>query len=80
MQPFGNSLVTMTVTGARSGHDARAAVRRLRPLAGGQKILQVSAGFTYSWSTAAAACSKVDPTTIKINGVTVDPAASYRSP
>ena len=29
-------------------------------------------------ASAAAACSKVDPTTIKINGVTVDPAASYR--
>jgi 5'-nucleotidase len=42
------------------------------------RILQVSNGFTYSWSLSAPACNKVDPVTIKINGVTVDPNATYR--
>ena len=43
----------------------------------GDRILQVSAGFTYSWGSAPA-CDKVDPATITINGVSVDPSASYR--
>ena len=77
VQPFGNSLVTMTLTGAQIdtlleqqfiGCDGQTANR----------ILQVSNGFTYSWSLGAPACSKVDPTTIMIGGVPVDPAASYR--
>jgi 5'-nucleotidase len=42
------------------------------------RILQVSAGFSYTWSASGGACNKVDPTTIKLNGVTIDPAASYR--
>ena len=42
------------------------------------RILQVSNGFTYSWSSSAPACNKVDPTSIKLNGVTLDPAGSYR--
>jgi len=78
VQPFGNSLVTMTVTGANLDTMLEQQFVGCGQPTNGQKILQVSAGFTYSWSTAAAACSKVDPTTIKINGVTVDPSASYR--
>jgi 5'-nucleotidase len=42
------------------------------------RILQVSAGFTYSWSLSAPACDKVDPATIMINGVVVDPTTSCR--
>jgi 5'-nucleotidase len=77
VQPFGNSLVTMTLSGAQidtlleqqfNGCDTQTANR----------VLQVSAGFTYSWSLSAPPCDKVDPATIQINGVTVDPAASYR--
>lgn len=77
VQPFGNSLVTMTLSGAQidtlleqqfTGCGAQNANR----------VLQVSAGFSYTWSASAPACSKVDPSTIKINGVTVDPNGSYR--
>jgi 5'-nucleotidase len=77
VQPFGNSLVTMTLTGSQidtlleqqfNGCGTQNANR----------ILQVSDGFTYSWSLSAPACDKVDPATIQINGVTVDPNASYR--
>ncbi len=79
VQPFGNSMVTMTLTGAQIdalleqqfiGCGQTAATR--------QKILQVSTGFSYSWSLSALPCNKVDALTIKIDGVTVDPAASYR--
>jgi 5'-nucleotidase len=77
VQPFGNSLVTMTLTGAQIdtlleqqfiGCGTQTANR----------VLQVSNGFTYSWSLSAPICSKVDPSTIKINGVTIDPNADYR--
>ena len=77
VQPFGNSMVTMSLTGAQidtlleqqfNGCGTQNANR----------ILQVSAGFTYSWSASTPACSKVDPSTIMINGVVVDPAAIYR--
>lgn len=78
VQPFGNSMVTLTLTGAQIDTLLEQQFVGCGQPANGQKILQVSAGFTYSWSFSAAACNKVDPTTIKINGVTVDPNASYR--
>jgi 5'-nucleotidase len=78
VQPFGNSMVTMTLTGAQIDTLLEQQFVGCGQPAGGQKILQVSAGFTYSWSLSAVACNKVDPTTIMINGVTVDPLASYR--
>ena len=43
------------------------------------KVLQVSNGLTYTWSASAARSAAASTTaTIKIDGVTVDPAASYR--
>jgi 5'-nucleotidase len=70
-QPFGNSLVTMTLTGAQIDAllEQQFVVNR---------ILQVSEGFTYEWNASAPTGSKVDPATIKIGGVTVDPATGYR--
>ena len=79
VQPFGNSMVTLTLTGAQI--DTLLEQQFIgcgQTTATGQKILQVSNGFTYSWSTSAPACDKVDSSTIKINGVTVDPSGSYR--
>jgi 5'-nucleotidase len=77
VQPFGNSLVTMTLTGTQIDtlleQQFVGCAQTDR-----DRILQVSAGFTYSWSLSAPACDKVDPATIMINGVPVDPAASYR--
>lgn len=75
VQPFGNSLVTMTLTGAQID-------RVLEQQWDGQgtspKVLQVSNGLTYTWSASGPLGSRVDDASIKINGVTVDPAASYR--
>lgn len=87
VQPFGNTLVTLTLTGAQihtlleqqftgctAGYPAGTP-------ASGQpfnRIMQVSGGFSYEWSEKGTPCDNVDPASIKINGVVVDPAASYR--
>lgn len=76
VQPFGNSLVTMTLTGAQ--------IERLleEQLPGctlaAARILQVSAGFTYTYSASGPVCDRVNPSTIMLNGVPVNPTASYR--
>jgi 5'-nucleotidase len=66
----------MTLTGAQI--DTLLEQQFNNPGPGESRMLQVSAGFTYSWSASAPVGSKVDGSTIKINGVTVNPAASYR--
>lgn len=38
----------------------------------------MSDGFTYQWSASAPKDSKVDPASIMLNGVVLDPIASYR--
>jgi 5'-nucleotidase len=76
VQPFGNSLVTMTLTGAQI--DALLEQQFDNPSVGSSRILQVSSGFEYEWSAGAAVGSKVDPTTIKIAGVTVVAGSDYR--
>lgn len=86
-QPFGNSLVTMTLTGAQihtlleqqftgctAGYPADA------PPAGQpfDRILQVSTGFTYAWKEKGTPCDNVDPASILLDGTPLDPAAGYR--
>ena len=73
VQPFGNSLVVMTLTGAQ----IETLLEQQFTMAG-NKILQVSEGFSFTWSASAPIGSKVDPASIKFAGVTVDPAKSYR--
>ena len=76
VQPFGNSLVTMTLTGA----DIDLALEQQfnNPTPGATRILQVSDGFTYEWSASAPVGSKVDIASIRINGVAISAAATYR--
>lgn len=71
VQPFGNSLVTMTLSGAQIH-------ALLEQQFVSQKILQVSEGFSYTWQDSAPVGEKVDPSTILLDGVPVDLAASYR--
>ena len=74
VQPFGNSLVTMSLTGAQID-------TLLEQQWVGQespRILQVSTGFAYTWDELAPDGDRVDPATITIDGVQVDPAATYR--
>jgi 5'-nucleotidase len=72
VQPFGNSLVTMTLTGAQID----ALLEQQWTIA--NRMLQVSDGFTYEWSASAPAGNKVDPASIKINGVPINLSANYR--
>lgn len=72
VQPFGNSLVTMTLTGADI-HDLLE-----EQWTGAVNVLQVSAGFTYTWDAAATPGDRVDPASIMLNGVVLDPGTSYR--
>ena len=73
VQPFGNSLVTMTLTGAQ-----------LHTLLEQQwegnlvRILQPSRGFGYTWKASAPVGQKVDPASLRLNGAPVDPAGRYR--
>jgi 5'-nucleotidase len=76
VQPFGNSLVTMTLTGAQI--DTLLEQQFAGCTHANNRILQVSNGFTYSWSLSGGICEKVDPATIQIHGVTVEYGASYR--
>ncbi len=73
VQPFGNSLVTMTLTGAQIE-----TLLEQQWDAIGARVLQVSEGFTYTWDAAAPIGARVDPASIAIDGVTVDPALPYR--
>jgi 5'-nucleotidase len=41
-------------------------------------ILQVSNGFSFTWSASAANGERVDPSTIMLNGQVIDPNGSYR--
>jgi len=75
VQPFGNSLVTMTLTGAQIktlletqfvGCNGQTA----------QRILQVSEGFNYAYTAGNTCNARV--TAMSINGIPVDPAAAYR--
>lgn len=74
VQPFSNSLVTLTLTG-----DQLKAVLEQQATAGSDgsgRMLQVSYSLTYTWTKSAPIGSKVS--NLMINGVAVDPAASYR--
>jgi 5'-nucleotidase len=64
----------MTLTGAQI--DTLLEQQFDNPAPGQSRILQVSAGFTYTWSASAPTGSKVSG--IAIGGVPVDPAQSYR--
>lgn len=76
VQPFGNSMVTMTLTGAQI--ETLLEQQFAGCTLGTARILQVSAGFTYTWKASGPVCDKVDPTTIMLNGVPINAGASYR--
>ena len=76
VQPFGNTLTTVTLTGAQ----LKAVLEQQfdNPAAGQSRILQVSKGLSYSYDSTKAAGSRVDPASLKLNSAVIDPAASYR--
>jgi 5'-nucleotidase len=89
VQPFGNSLVTMTLTGAQIEQALEHQFCGLNsPLNNFFfKVLLPSDGFHYTWDSAAANSSDgiscatadaVDPTSITLNGSPLDMGANYR--
>ena len=75
VQPFGNSLVTMTLDGAQ----IRTLLETQFAGCNGQtqdRILQVSRGFSYSWSASGSCGARISA--ITLNGTPVQPASRYR--
>ena len=75
VQPFNNLVVTQTFTGAQLA----AVLEQQFPGYQGQtnqRVLQVSAGFSYAYDSTAPAGSRISNMTL--NGVAIDPAATYR--
>jgi 5'-nucleotidase len=72
VQPFGNVLQTITLTGAQLD----AVLEQQWQEGGVVRILQISDSLNYTWSTSAPTGSKVSDITVA--GQPVDPAASYR--
>jgi len=75
VQPFNNLVVIETLTGAQLKEVLE---QQFTGYAGqtSTKILQVSAGLTYSYDRTAALGSRVSA--LALNGTAIDPAASYR--
>jgi 5'-nucleotidase len=73
VHPFGNTLVTLTLSG-----------RELHALLEQQwqdeqpRILSPSRGFTYAWSASAPVGAKVDPASMRLNDEPVHPERVYR--
>ncbi|GGK14499.1 multifunctional 2',3'-cyclic-nucleotide 2'-phosphodiesterase/5'-nucleotidase/3'-nucleotidase [Deinococcus malanensis] len=74
VQPFGNILQVITLTGAQ----IKAALEQQfdNPAAGQNRMLQVSKGFTYTWDNAKPKGEKVSD--IRLNGQPLDMNAKYR--
>ncbi len=77
VQPFGNLLVSMTLTGAQidtlleqqwSTSPSRAPFLHLG----------ISDGVRFEWSRSAPVGQKIDPASITLDGTTIDPAGTYR--
>ena len=74
VQPFGNNLTTITMTGTQ----IKAVLEQQfnNPAAGQNRILQISNGFTYSWSLSAPVGSKIS--NMMLNGVAISDTSTYR--
>ena len=74
VQPFGNQLVTMTLSGADL-HEVLEQQWRDQPK---PRVLQVSKGFTYAWSASKPIGARVDPATMKLDGKPIEAKKTYR--
>jgi 5'-nucleotidase len=76
VQPFGNSLVTMTL----SGDELRLLLEQqwLPPQDEHGRVLQPSRGFAYAWDRTQPVGARVVPGSMRLDGAPIDPAASYR--
>lgn len=78
VQPFGNLLVTMDLTGAQIERLLEQQAVSGRPGGRDVLILGVSRGLTFSYDRTAPFGSRIDPASIQLNGVTLSPTTTYR--
>jgi 5'-nucleotidase len=76
VQPFGNDLVVMTLTGAQLKALLEQQFASATNTAEAPKMLLPSAGFTFSYDTRRAAGDRI--VEVRLNGKPLDPAARYR--
>ena len=73
VHPFGNTLVTLTLTGAQILQILEEQWQRERA-----RPLHVSKGFSYEWNVNAQPGARVVPGSVRLDGQPLDPAARYR--
>lgn len=73
VQPFGNDLVVLTLTGS----DIETILRQ-QYQSGGNNILQVSEGFAFTWRQAAGQPIEIIPGSVRLNGAPLVPTQTYR--
>jgi 5'-nucleotidase len=73
VQPFGNDLVVITLTGAEIE-----AVLKQQYQPSGNNILQVSDGFEFTWRQPAGQPIEIIPGSVKLNGAPLVPTQTYR--
>lgn len=73
VQPFGNTLVAVTLTGAEIE-----TLLRQQYQAGGNNILQVSEGFTFAWRQAPGQPVEIIPGSVRLNGEAMNSESLYR--
>jgi 5'-nucleotidase len=78
VQPFGNLLVTMDLTGAQIERLLEQQAISGRPGGRDVLILGVSEGFAYAYNPAGPIGDRINPGSITLNGTTLDPATTYR--
>jgi 5'-nucleotidase len=76
VQPFYNTLTTMSISGAQM--KTLLEQQFDNPSAGQMRILQISNGFTYTWDNSQPTGSKVMASSMQLNGVTIDPNTQYK--
>lgn len=76
VQPFGNVLITMTMT----GQEIINVLEQQFAGCGADKdrILQISQGFSYAYRKNGPICHKIDERSVSIEGKTLNPLANYR--
>ncbi|MBM5572943.1 MULTISPECIES: bifunctional metallophosphatase/5'-nucleotidase [Deefgea] len=77
-QPFGNTLVSMMLTGAQIKELLEQQFVGYTNNQPSNRILLVSNGFSYSWDSTLPAGQKVDTANIKLNGVALSSVMNYR--
>jgi 5'-nucleotidase len=75
LQPFGNSLVTLTLSGAQLKQLLESQWSRRGDRV---RFLQPSRGFSYAWADDRPWGERVDPASLQLDGVRIDPHVRYR--